>query len=235
MSIRIDINFEGVDELVSRLEGTPEKIAQAVVDGLNQYADKAADDVKRETLSSLNLPQAYVEDRISVTRRATESRLVAEVTAPKRETLLGRFGAKQKSIANVWTKRDYIAKFGSEFARVRLPGKNGRFAPWIERKGDPMRGIQKGQKANGIAIKVKAKGNTKRLASAFLMPLRAGALQGGNGLGVFRRPDVGGKPKALYGPSLDQVARRVWTNESDEIADDLAQFVTNYLNRQLEF
>lgn len=232
MSIRFDVTFERLDEVVKNLDGTPEKVTEIIAGRINAYADKAAEDVKRETVASINLKPSYVDDKVKVDLRASTSNLVAEVSAPKRSTLLSRFGAQQKAIANVWTKAKYIEKFGSQFTRVRLP--NGKSAPWIERKGDKLRGIQKGQKSHGISIRVAAKGNTKRLSTAFFMPIRAGNIEGGNGLGVFRRPKAGGKPKALYGPSVDQIARRVWEKGADKIADELAEYVTEYLDKQLK-
>jgi hypothetical protein len=233
MSLKVDITFANLDEVVSRLEGTPEEITNAVARRINEYADKATEDVKDRTVSRLNLRRSYVDDRIKVQSKATVSKLEAVVVAPTRPTLLTRFGATQKTVNNDWTKAEYIKKFGSEFARVRLPG-SGKKAPWIERRGDKLRGIQKGQKSDGVKVQVTAGGNNRHLSHAFFGKLNAGNVSGGNGLGVFKRPKGGGAPKVLYGPSLDQVAKWMWVKEGDRISQEFAEYMAGYIDKQLK-
>jgi hypothetical protein len=162
-----------------------------------------------------------------------DHRLESTITAPVRGTLLSRYGATVNAVANDWTEQKYIAKFGSLDAMTRPKPTAGKM-PWTPRKGDPMRGIPKGKKSNGIRVAVRAGGGQQNISYAFLMPLSAGSVRGGNGLGVFARPKSGGKMKSIYGPSLDQIAKRVWTNESDRIGDELSEYVADHIDQQLK-
>ena len=99
-------------------------------------------------------------------------------------------------------------------------------------KGDLRRGIAAGRKAAGAAVKVSRSGGRKTLKGAFFLPLRAGNIGGGNGMGLFIREGSAGDSAArstpgvkvgkyrwqgrirhLYGPSPDQLFRR-WTSEN---------------------
>jgi len=233
MSLKFEVSVVGLDGVLKGLEGTPEQIAKAMADGINAYAIRAVEDIKRETISRLNLTRQYVDDRIVIKTQASESKLESTITAPVRGTLLSRYGATVNAVANDWTEQKYIAKFGSLDAMTRPKPTAGKM-PWTPRKGDPMRGIPKGKKSNGIRVAVRAGGGQQNISYAFLMPLSAGSVRGGNGLGVFARPKSGGKMKSIYGPSLDQIAKRVWTNESDRIGDELSEYVADHIDQQLK-
>lgn len=72
--------------------------------------------------------------------------------------------------------------------------------------GDPLRGIPAGRKQAGISVGVKKGGARKKMRGAFLMPLRAGNVGGGNGMGVFIRTGPARRDvKHLYSPSVDQL------------------------------
>lgn len=114
-------------------------------------------------------------------KQAGPDKLFAVVGARRRPIRLARFGAKQLTRA---------AK---------------------KAKGDALRGISAGRAAAGVSVKVTKGSGARKMRKAFLLPLRAGAAAGGNGMGVFVRLP-GGELKHLYGPSPDQVFRR-WRRE----------------------
>lgn len=102
-------------------------------------------------------------------------------------------------------------------------------------KGDGRRGIAKGRKQAGVAVKVARKGGRKTMRGAFLMPLRAGKTDGGNGMGVFVRTGKGrGAIKHLYGPSPDQLFRRWRTQAAPDIQRMLLQAYQSQLRYELK-
>lgn len=123
-------------------------------------------------------------------------------------------------------------------------------------KGDTARGIKPGRKQAGVAVSVKAGSGRKVMPGAFLIPLRAGKVDGANGMGVFIRTGskrniasvVGqeiytgaGTAKAggvesgdirhLYGPSVDQVLDGV----IDTIQPDVQSELEAAVLRQAKF
>lgn len=99
-------------------------------------------------------------------------------------------------------------------------------------KGDARRGIGKGRKQAGVAVKVARQGARKTMAGAFLIPLRVGKADGGNGMGVFLR--TGKDRDAIehkYGPSPDQLFRR-WRIEA---APDIKRMLAEAYAAQLRY
>jgi hypothetical protein len=107
--------------------------------------------------------------------KASEGRPVAIISARRRATTLASYGAKQMTVA---AKRA---------------------------KGDARRNIAAGRKQAGISVLVSRANGRKPMRGAFFMPLRAGKIAAGNGMGVFIREGANGEPVHLYGPSVDQV------------------------------
>ncbi|THF61397.1 hypothetical protein E6C76_20150 [Pseudothauera nasutitermitis] len=130
-------------------------------------------------------------------------------------------------------------------------------------KGDPRRGIPAGRKAAGVSVKVMRRGGRKTMPGAFMLPLRAGKIGSGNGMGIFvregsnaalraerlgfkvgesgrntpvnstRRKGGSGRLRHLYGPSPDQLFRR-WRGEAvPEIKTMLAQAYASQLRYEL--
>jgi hypothetical protein len=107
-------------------------------------------------------------------------------------------------------------------------------------KGDSSRGIAAGRKQAGVSFKVMRTGVRHTIRRAFLMPLKAGSSQGGNGLGIFWRDDGGfeksmveeeinwdgkkgvqkGKARHLYGVSPHQ-GYRYWIKQNSPAVPDL--------------
>lgn len=114
-------------------------------------------------------------------------------------------------------------------------------------KGDAKRGIPAGRKQAGVSVSVTRGGSRKTMRGAFMIPLRSGAVAGGNGMGVFirtgraknQRPliDVGagfkknssapgrvesGDIRHLYGPSVDDVLSGVINTIEPDVQSELA-------------
>lgn len=96
-------------------------------------------------------------------------------------------------------------------------------------KGDKRRGIAPGRKQAGVAVKILRTGKKPVMPGAFLIPLRAGKTDGGNGMGVFVRR--GTAIKHLYGPSPDQLFRR-WRAEA---APDIKRLLAAAYASQLRY
>lgn len=232
MSVTIKVNVDEAIHAAADLDGTAEQFTSGAARALNTVAARTRDESVRRVVSQVRLPEEYVDARVSVSQEATESNLKAVISAPMRGTRLDRYGAKQRVVSNVWTKAKYVAKFGSEFARVPLPGKS-KLMPWLERKGDELRGIQKGQKAAGVRVAIKAGGNVKALPHAFFVPFRAGKESGGNGMGVLLR-GKDGRIRPGYGPSVDQVVRGVWRDIEGAVAGELESEILAEVTAEIE-
>lgn len=74
------------------------------------------------------------------------------------------------------------------------------------------------KKRAGIAVRVKPSGAFKKLPGAFLVPLRSGRTEGGNGLGIAIRLK-GNKRKfeVLHGPSVSQAFQSVRKDITPEV------------------
>lgn len=86
-------------------------------------------------------------------------------------------------------------------------------------------------KKPGVSVKVSRQGPRKVLKKAFLLTLKAGA-EAGSAQGVFMR--VGGKLKHLYGPSVDQLFRRIKDEISPQIVMDLSDAFFKQLDYELQ-
>lgn len=101
-------------------------------------------------------------------------------------------------------------------------------------KGDSSRAIPAGRKAAGVSVKVAKSGGRKNMPGAFLLPLRAGKVSGGNGTGLFIRVGNGTSGiKHEYGPSPDQVFRRYRTEQAPDIQKMLAETFAGQLRYEL--
>lgn len=110
-----------------------------------------------------------------VLKKATTGKIEAVIKAEKRPVLLSRYAAKQM------TKAAKVAK------------------------GDQRRGIPAGRKQAGVSFKILRAGGRKRESKFFLLPLRSGLSDGGNGFGVAVRQGTGrNNYKILHTISVDQ-------------------------------
>lgn len=228
MSFVIKVDTDFVGELAEQLANTHGNIAAGVARGVNAAAAVVREDSVSQVVSQVNLTKTYVDPKLTVAQNATPEKPVAVLSVPTRGLSLANFDATQQSVANVWTEAMFAEKFGSTKANVR-PNPRAPSMPWTPRKGDPLRKIQSGKKQAGITVRIKTAGGTAVMPHVFLMPMR-----GQNGkFGVFGRPKGGGKAKAKYGPSVDQVLKGVWRDDEQTIAEKLGDSVMSELSNEI--
>lgn len=134
------------------------------------------------------------------------------ITDTKRD-IASQLSLTQREIAEVMSMSNAIRDNPTAVVKVRKsPMRLARYgarqltAKAKRAKGDALRGIAAGRKQAGVSVKV-ARGARKKMRGAFLVPLRAGNVSGGNGMGVFVRK--GKEIIHLYGPSQYQLFRRL--------------------------
>lgn len=208
MSVRITISTEQLLDLVPDIEQTALAVTVGAARGVNIVAAGARDDTVRRVSSNVYLREPYVNDRVHFAGRdrATPTNLTAVVRAEDRPARLDRFETTRPNIVqNTSTK-----------------GK---------RKGNPRLGIPAGMKLAGVFANVTRGKPGGVIKGAFYVPFRAGNAAGGGGLGVVRWE--GGRRRALHGPSIDQVARNVWSDEQGALGDELQQRVTEEVMKEV--
>lgn len=202
------------------------RLGEVVVRGVNQAAAGIRTSTVNDIVAQVNLPRAYVDARVTLKSSATEQTPKAVLASPVRGTLLTRFTTTYgRTVLNAWNESRYKREFGSLDALVR-PRPSADKLPWTPRRGRLAVGIPVGRKGNGVATAVKRAGGSYTLKHAFLMPLR-----NSNGLGVFARRAAGGKAKALYGPSVYQLANRQWRDTTEDLARRLGEAVSTELDK----
>jgi hypothetical protein len=218
--------INGAEALASAardLAQIPAASDRAAYRAVNKVAAKVQTQAKRTIVSQVMLTATYVGKRMDLVP-ATLDKPVAIIKARKRPTRLSTYGAKIVTVA--------------------APGA----------KGDPLRKIPAGRKSAGVGVRVSRRGGWKILKGAFLMPLRSGREEGGNGLGVFIHPGAAAEAtlrrasqrheiyagkgtsrgmKHLYGPSVDQLFRRIKDEISPTVQADLAEAFQKQLSYEL--
>lgn len=218
-------------------------LERTVYRAINTVAAKAMTRTRREIVSQVNLTQTYVRERIAL-RKAGKGDLTAVVSARKRATRLATYAARQV------TKAVKAPKDLSPEARAKYMAKL---------KGDKLRGIAAGRKQAGISVSVKRGGGRKIMAGGFMVPLRAGKVDGGNGMGVFirtggernkrdviaqeiyhgkgsKRPRAveSGDVRHLYGPSVDQVMKGVINDMAPDVQAELEAAIARQAGYEFE-
>lgn len=130
--------------------------------------------VERAQFRSLNT----VAERLSVQARrdiGAEMNLTATYIREQMKLLKAARG-KMVAVIKVRRRPVRLARYGAKQLTRSAP----------RAKGDPRRGIAARRKQAGVSVAVK-RGGRKALRGAFMLPLRAGRADGGNGMGVFIR------------------------------------------------
>ncbi|AXY83372.1 hypothetical protein [Acidovorax phage ACPWH] len=192
----LQIDASKVEELSGRLsEISGYEIGKASVGALNEVVDRTYELARDRMTAGINLDDAYLRRRMSV-EHATSSRPEASITASGARgamTTLGRYSPNP----------------------VLVNTKTGKG------KGNPRLGIPAGQKQAGVTVEViRGQRNDGFVPRGFLLPLRRGAEDGGNGFGVFARTRDG-KLRHRYGPSVYQLFAYQAARFTDEVTDDL--------------
>lgn len=202
--MKVGMSILGTDklrDLARTIRQFPAAAEAAGVGAANEVVEHVEVSAARDITQELNLPASYIREKFLV-RRARRASEVAVVAARKRPVRLARFAVEQITVA----------------------------AP--RAKGDKLRGIPAGRKQAGVTVKVKRGGpRSKPMKSTFLMPLRAGKVDGGNGMGIFFRfgDDIGQD----YGPSPDQLFRAWIAKRRPDIGNRLAIAFRGRLTREL--
>lgn len=178
--MKID-GLEALKGAAKRLRDIPAASARAAFRSVNSVTAKLSTESRRDIGAEINLTQAYIKSLQTVVP-ATSARPVAYIKMRMRAIRMARFQAKQLTVRAANPKRA---------------------------KGDRRRGIPAGKKQAGVAVKILRKGGRSSRKAGFLIPLRSGNTDGGNGMGVFVRTGPGkGQIKHKYGPSPDQLFTR---------------------------
>jgi hypothetical protein len=192
-SFKYKIDIEPLKQFGERLGSISEsQIGQATVEALNTITEGLYELGRDRMIKNINLDDSYVKGKMELTK-ATVGNPTSSVRADGRDTVLGRFDAKPVTASTV--------------------------SPAGKLKGNPRLGIPAGRKQAGVTVRVQRdQVNSDFVPRGFLLPLRAGNVDGGNGLGVFAR-SRDGTLKHRYGPSPYQLFRKQipdLLNEADE-------------------
>ena len=228
MNSVISVDTTELLTLAAELGNAAEVFGKGSSTALNRVAEKARKDTVLQITSQLMLTRADVETSVVLAQTATVSKPQAVLEIADEVHFLSSYNGVQKTQSNVWDEGKYIEKFGGLDAKRSLP--NGKFGPWIPRKGDSLRAIRVGAKAAGISAHVSTRGGRKDFRHVFITPVLSGKVMKGR-WGSFYHPKGGGKQKAIYGPSEYQAAKGVWRDMEKELTDTLqAEVMTETTN-----
>lgn len=226
MSRSISVDTSQLTALAADLSNAADAIGIGAARAVNAVATTVRKDSVQRVISSVNLKESYVDQKITIARDATPQSPKAVIEAPIRGVLLTNFDARQQSVANFWTPAMYAEAFGSLQVLKRPNPKAGRM-PWTPRTGDALRGIAPGKKQDGIRAGVSPGGDAHFKPVFFIT--------GKNGAKVtMERPKTGGKAHAMYGPSVDQVVKNVWKADESEIATKLGDAVLASVTEEID-
>lgn len=172
--------FAALRDMAAGVRAAPDAVARAGYRAANTVGARVMTKAKREIAATLNLPVSYIGDQVSISK-ASATRPEVVISVRVRPVRLARFAARQLTRS------------------AKHP---------LRTKGDASRGIPRTRKQAGVSVKVLRAGSRVRMRGAFLLPLRAGKVDGGNGMGVFLRTGPGRDDiEHKYGPSPDQLFR----------------------------
>lgn len=182
-----------------------QELTRRSVEALNEVVDRTYDLARERITTGINLDDAYLRRRMSVTHADT-SRLQAEIVARG--------------------DRPSMTRLASYDARMVIVPRTTRGRS----RNTGRLGIPQGSKQSGIDVTV-VRGSEKTMGSAFLLRLKQGS-EDGNKFGVFIRE--GKRKKHLYGPSVYQLFRWQAERITDEVADDLETTLIERVQEQLD-
>lgn len=226
-NVKVDVNE--IEALADRLGAIDAQgLSHVIVDTLNQVGEETFVLARRRMTAQINLSEEYVGSRMVFNKATTSGRVPsAEIIAKGQNTFLtglGHYGALQESREARWSMEDGKAK-----------GYNiGPWPKWEERKGDPGRGIDSGEKQAGVSVEV-TRGSRKMMGNAFTIPGKkhsdgspvvfVGKGVPGKGVMDRKRRESRQAVRALYGPSVYQLFRAAASDLSDDVTDNLEQAI----------
>ncbi|WP_316150056.1 phage tail protein [Cupriavidus sp. BIC8F] len=197
-------------------------LGRAAVTAVNQVANKAYADARQKMNAGINLPDSYLDDRMSVEPATDPAKPTAKILARGRSTTLTQYGATQLTRPVKYPNDSF--KAGAYGMNPRKPGKS---LEWKLRIGNAKLGIPVGMKQDGISVEV-TRGARKPITKVQSFFLRA--KKSGNLLVMTRKPGTSGKKRgdlrSLYGPSVYQLFRAALDEAFlDDVADRLGKTV----------
>ncbi len=192
------------------LEKTPLAAMDAAAIAINEGAELALKLGRSQILRELNLEVAYVHKHLVFHDEAHRSGLSARVGATQRSVLAPRYGASQR-----------LVSASSDVRRL---------------KGDPYRGIAKGQKGAGsTAWSVKRGGAKKVWKNAFFVKLKSSGAWAlvaryGSGAGMKTKADWRANLKVVQSLSVAQA----WLSVRDDVAPQAMDLAEKVFFKELE-
>lgn len=220
----VDVEVLEVDSLRKRIEQINDPLVDAaVVKAITEVAKRTYATLLTKMSATVNLPAAYIEQRMVTTppKSVGKNTVEASIVAP-----VGASASKLIKVNPMTTLRQY----GPQQLMTPTKWKDSVYTP---RTGDALRGIPVNMKQHGVSVEV-LRGSRKRIATAFLMPLRAGTVAGANGMGVVQRDKASGKIRSLKGPMTFQIMRGVLPGITDDVQADLAATAERELNKAID-
>lgn len=136
------INSRDIGKAAKRVEATVNAIEVAQYRAVNRVASKNRTAASKAIRNQIRLPASYVNENLTITKKATLRDPEAVISGRTRPTRLARYGTKQLT----------------RVARVA--------------KGDRLRGIPRGRKQAGVSVHVRRNESRRKHKKAFLLPLK---------------------------------------------------------------
>lgn len=146
MTLRI--NASEIAQARKKVAATIKAVETAQFRTVNRVASKNRTAASKNIRQQIRLPAAYVNENLTITKKATRQNPEAVISGRKRATRLARYGAKQLL-------------------------KTARQA-----SGDRMRGIPSGKKQAGVSVHVRRNESRRKHRKAFLLPLKTNGWMG---------------------------------------------------------
>lgn len=222
MAFSIKVDVGKIEALAKSLgEFTPEQLGALTVDAINTAAESAYELSRKTMLRTINLTDAYVQDKMQL-ESATAKSPTATITAKGKQddmTNLSHYGAMQESKSVNWSN-----------ARIQAMGKKfGGWPGWTKRTGVTALEIATDRKADGKSVEV-TRGSRKRMGSQFSLP---GKKDRERNLLIFRR-NKAGKLESLDGPSVYQLFRAAATAIEGQVTDGLEATLIEMADKALQ-
>jgi len=211
--IKIDVTkVEGLAERLGKLTGA--EIAAASVTALNSATESAYDLARQRMVSSVNLDDPYIRTKMDVTP-ATLQKPKASIVAFGNKpfvTPLSRYPNQLILAPRKTTGHQYNNKKRPYTGGLKLP---------------------EGMRQKAVQVSVSRQGGGATLLYAFMQPLKAGGVSGGNGFGIFAR-DRSGKKLHRYGPAVYQMFKTLLPTIEGEVGDDLSTKLLDEVEAEIQ-
>lgn len=222
--IEIKVDSKPVQDAAKKLGNlTAEQLGALTVQVINDTANDAYDLARTRMLRTINLTDAYVQDRMAI-QPATAQLPTAKITAFGGRgfvTGLSHYGAMQETKPVNWSNAK-IQAMGKKFGKWED-------GDWTVRIGDKARGIPVDQKKAGMSVEVK-RSSRKGIERGFTLP---GINDSEDNPLVFAR-NRAGKIKSRKGPSVYQLFRVASADIEGQVTDDFEKALSDMADQALK-